>query len=74
MLEKNKKYLSKFNNLFKTEKALDLFMEEKDSEVWVEILKYYSSKNKKVQSRLSWKDVADDVFSEYVRLKSADSK
>jgi|BioPla2DNA2_1021312.scaffolds.fasta_scaffold192446_1 hypothetical protein len=74
MLEKNKKYLSKFNNLFKTEKALDLFMEERDSEVWVEILKYYSSKNKKVQSRLSWKDVADDVFSEYVRLKSADSK
>ncbi len=74
MLEKNKKYLSKFNNLFKTNKALDLFMEERDSEVWVEILKYYSSKNKKVQSRLSWKDVADDVFSEYVRLKSADSK
>lgn len=74
MLEKNKKYLSKFNNLFKTEKALDLFMEERDSEVWVEILKYYSSKNKKVQSRLSWKDVADDVFSEYVRLNSADSK
>lgn len=74
MLEKNKKYLSKFNNLFKTEKALDLFMEERDSEVWVEILKYYSSKNKKVQSKLNWKDVADDVFSEYVRLKSADSK
>jgi hypothetical protein len=74
MLEKNKKYLSKFNNLFKTEKALDLFMEERDSEVWVEILKYYSSKNKKVQPKLNWKDVADDVFSEYVRLKSADSK
>jgi hypothetical protein len=74
MLEKNKKYLSKFNNLFKTNKALDLFVDERDSETWVEIIKYYSAKNKKVQPKLNWKDVADDVFSEYVRLKSADSK
>jgi len=66
--------LEKFNNLWKTKKALELFMEERDVDTWVEILKSYRGKCGKKQSKLSWKDLADVIYSIYIRLSKSDDK
>lgn len=70
---KNINYLSKFKNLFQTKKALNLFVNEEDIILWVEILKYYYPKTWKKQNRVSWVDISDRVFSEYIRLTNTNS-
>lgn len=62
--------LNKYKKLFKTEGAIELFLEDnkQDMEDWNFILKnYIYNKNKD-----SWKDLADRIFSLYIRLKNAD--
>ena len=60
--------LSKYKSLWKTKKALELVKAEQRQE----ILKYYWPKTWKKISKITWKALADRVFSEYVRLYYAD--
>jgi len=60
--------LSKYKSLWKTKKALEQAKPEK----WQEILRYYWPKVWKPVAKISWKLLADRVFSEYVRLYYAD--
>ena len=60
--------LSKYKSLWKTKKAL----EQAEPEKWQEILRYYWPKVWKPVAKISWKLLADRVFSEYVRLYYAD--
>lgn len=71
----NKKFFSKYKKLFKTNKAVDYFLEEYQDKLplWQEILKYYWPKTGKPIGKINWKDLADRVFSEYVRLYYCDS-
>jgi hypothetical protein len=62
----------KYKKLFKTKKALELFLENDDISVWYDILKYYWPKTWKSIGKINWVDLADRVFSEYVRLYYAD--
>lgn len=59
----------KYTSLWKTKKA----MSEVKSEKWEEILKYYWPKTWKKVSKITWKALADRVFSEYDRLYYADA-
>ena len=61
----SRKYLSEFKSLWKTSKALDMV---EDMSLWYDILKAFSSKCGKKHSKITWKDLADRVFSEYDRL------
>lgn len=63
--------LEQFKKLWKTKKALELL---KNKELWQEILAYYRPKVHKPKGSITWKDLADRVFSEYVRLYYADDK
>ena len=58
-----------FKKLWKTKKALEC---EDHKELWQHILKEYWTKCCKPQWSITWKDLADRVFSEYVRLHYAD--
>lgn len=76
-----KKYFSGFKSLWKTKKALSDFLENEDLELWYEILSYYRPKvhwkkrgKTPTKAKITWKDIADRVFSEYVRLFYADLK
>ena len=60
--------LSKYKSLWKTKKALEQAKPEK----WQEILRYYWPKVWKPVAKISWKLLADRVFSEYCRLYYAD--
>ena len=68
------KYFSKFSLLRKTKRALqdflndDLYLLEK----WSIILKEYTPKIAKKQNKISWRDLADRVYSEYIRLSECD--
>lgn len=62
--------LSKYKLLWKTKKALDLVKPDD----WQEILRYYWPKVRKPIGKISWKLLADRVFSEYCRLYYADNK
>ena len=70
------KYFPKFSLLRKTKRALqdflndDLYLLEK----WSVILKEYTPKIAKKQNKISWKDLADRVYSEYIRLSECDEK
>lgn len=59
----------KFKNLWKTKKAVEC-IENKD--LWSEIIGYYWKKTWKKQGKVSWRDIAHRVFSEFVRLWYAD--
>lgn len=67
-------YFEKFKNLWKTKKALELFVEERDIELWWQILKTYRPKCSKKQSKLWWKDLADVIHSIYIRLVKSDEQ
>lgn len=60
--------LSKYKSLWKTKKALEQAKPEK----WQEILRYYWPKTWKKNDKITWKALADRVFSEYCRLYYAD--
>lgn len=60
--------LTKYKSLWKTKKALELVKAEDRQE----ILKYYWPKTWKPISKITWKALADRVFSEYCRLYYAD--
>ena len=60
--------LSKYKSLWKTKKALELVRPEE----WQEILRYYWPKTWKKNDKITWKTLADRVFSEYCRLYYAD--
>ena len=60
--------ITKYTSLWKTKKA----MAQVKSEEREEILKYYWPKTWKKVSKITWKALADRVFSEYVRLYYAD--
>ena len=60
--------LSKYKSLWKTKKALELVKPED----WQEILRYYWPKTWKKNDKITWKSLADRVFSEYCRLYYAD--
>lgn len=59
---------SKYKKLFKTEKAVAVFIEQRKDELedWEFILKNYHTPKK------WWKDLADRMFSIYIRLKNMD--
>ena len=61
--------ITKYKSLWKTKKA----MEQVDASEWEEILKYYWPKTWKKNDKITWKALADRVFSEYCRLYYADS-
>lgn len=67
--------LEKYTNLWKTKKALEW---ESNIELREEIMRYYMPKaasyERKKVSKVSWKNIADRVFSEYDRLYYADDK
>lgn len=66
---KNSKSVTKLSkHYFKTKKAADLFIQEyaDDMSVRKEIFKLYQWK--------SWKELADRVFSQYIRIINADTK
>lgn len=70
--------LEKYTNIFKTKKALDYFLETYENQLdtryaifWEYIPKAAANTRKKVW-KVSRKDLADRVFSEYVRLFYAD--
>lgn len=66
---KNSKSVMKLSkDLFKTKKAADLFIEEyaNDLSIWKEIFKLYKWKNRR--------ELADRVFSQYIRLKNCDTR
>ena len=60
--------ITKYTSLWKTKKA----MEQVKVEDREEILKYYWPKTWKKVSKITWKALADRVFSEYDRLYYAD--
>lgn len=60
--------ITKYTSLWKTKKA----MEQVKVEDREEILKYYWPKTWKKVSKITWKALADRVFSEYCRLYYAD--
>lgn len=66
----NKKFFSKYKKLFKTNKAVDYFLEEYQDKLplWQEILKYYWPKTGKTIAKINRTDLADRVHSEYTRL------
>lgn len=68
MKKKRKTLKEKINWLFKTKKAKEYFIEERKEElpIWNEIFKYYKGRD-------SWKDIADAVYSEYIRLKKSNN-
>ena len=66
MDEKEMKKLQRRKRLFKTDKAVDKFIEDWDDVslwIWNEIFNKYAA-----SPSTSWKDLADRVFSQYVRL------
>jgi len=66
---KNSKSVMKLSKYyFKTQKAWELFIEEYKDDLteWKEIFKLYKWKNRK--------ELADRVFSQYIRLKNADTR
>ena len=70
--------LEKYTNIFKTKKALDYFLETYEDQLdtryaifWEYIPKAAANTRKKVW-KINRKDLADRVFSEYVRLFYAD--
>lgn len=69
-------YFSQFSLLWKTKKALDFFLVEHstNSQLWIYILKEYTPKTAKKHSKVSWRDIADRIFSEYIRLLECDDK
>ena len=62
--------LTKYKSLWKTKKALDTV----NAEDWQDILRYYWPKTWKPIGKITWKALADRVFSEYCRLYYADNK
>ena len=62
--------LSKYKSLWKTKKALELVKPEQRQE----ILRYYWPKTWKPIGKITWKSLADRVFSEYCRLYYADNE
>lgn len=70
----NIEYFSEFTKLWKTKKALQNWWEEEQRNTgkMFEILKEYYPKTGKNKEKVTWKDIADRVFSEYIRLLYAD--
>lgn len=66
----NKKFFSKYKKLFKTNKAVDYFLEEYQDKLPLrqEILKYYCPKTGKTIAKINRTDLADRVHSEHTRL------
>lgn len=62
--------LTKYKSLWKTKKALETV----NAEDWQGILRYYWPKTWKPIGKITWKALADRVFSEYCRLYYADDK
>lgn len=60
--------LSKYKSLWKTKKALEIVKPEDRQE----ILRYYWPKTWKKNDKITWRVLADRVFSEYCRLYYAD--
>lgn len=69
-----KKSFGKYEKLFKTKKALDFFCDRwhLSLDVWDTIFRIYCPKTGKKNKSINWVDLADRVFSEYVRLFEAD--
>jgi hypothetical protein len=64
--------LEEFKNLFQTKKSLTQFIEQEDIGYWEKLLVYYYPKTSKKKSTVSRLDIADRVYSEYVRLNECD--
>lgn len=64
-------HLNNFTKLWKTKKALE---QVEDIQLRERILKYYRPKTHKPKKSVTWKDIADRVFSEYDRLYYSDDK
>ena len=66
----------KYKKLFKTKKALELFLEtyQEILEDWNTIFQYYYPKSGKKKEKVNRLDLADAVFSELVRVREADLK
>lgn len=64
-------HLNNFTKLWKTKKALE---QVEDIQLRERILKYYRPKTHKPKKSVTWKDIADRVFSEYIRLKNSNDK
>jgi hypothetical protein len=70
-----KKYFSGFSSLWKTKRALQDFLNEQDCtlDIRKDILTIYRPKvTGKNKPKITRKDIADRVFSEYIRLKYYD--
>lgn len=60
--------LKPFKKLWKTQKSL----EQSDKSIWIPIINDYWTKCHKPKGSITRKDLADRVFSEYIRLSNAD--
>lgn len=72
-------YFEEFKMLYKTKKSLEWFLEKEDIMIWYELMREYRPKaaNRKRNWRkwnITWKLVADAVFSDYIRLSFSDMK
>jgi len=67
-IKNSKSTLKLSKQYFKTKKAADLFIQEyaNDLSIWKEIFKLYKWKSRK--------ELADRVFSQYIRLKNCDTR
>lgn len=70
-------YFSKFSLLRKTKKALQFFLYEQTTKslyLRYEIVQKYSKICGKKQNKINWRDLADRVYSEYIRLSECDDR
>jgi hypothetical protein len=70
-------YFQDFKKLWKTHKALKLWCEETTEDrkqTMFNVLVYYYPKTCIKKEKVNRKDIADKVFSEYIRLINADDK
>lgn len=62
--------IDKYKKLWKSKKAMDEFAMD---EIREEIFKRYCQKTGKKNNKITWKDIADAVFSDYIRITKSES-
>lgn len=67
---------SQFSLLRKTKRALQDFENDNsyDKEKWSAILSKYYPKTGKSKKKVNWKDIADRIFSEFIRIMESDDE